>query len=112
MNELVHEGVLSIDGDMDKVKKFAHSRLFTSSLMMRGHRFYVLVATPAANTGLDQPKTKSVIRYGLPRDPTTLLQEKGRLVCQAGMVGDVIMFIDWEMCAIPGISSLYPFSNK
>ena len=64
-SKLLCEGVLGIDGDMNKVEKFAHTCLSTSSLMMRGHHFCVLVATPAANTGLDKPKTNSVIHYGL-----------------------------------------------
>ena len=95
-----------------KVENFAHTRLFMSSLMMRGHRFCVLFATPSAKTGLDQPKTKSVIRYGLPRDPTTLLQEKGRLVCQADTSGDFSMFADWAGWIVLVVSSLSPFSRK
>ena len=39
-DELLHEGVFRINGDIDKVEKFAYMRLFTSSLVMRtGHAF-------------------------------------------------------------------------
>ena len=37
-SELMKEGVLSIHGHMDKMKKFAHMRLFTCDIVLRGHR--------------------------------------------------------------------------
>ena len=52
---LLRVGVLSINGSMDKNEKFAFIRLFTSVLQVEGHSFRVLVATAAANTGIDQP---------------------------------------------------------
>ena len=109
---LLREGVLGINGDIDKVEKFANTRLFTSSLVMRGHRFRVLVATPAANTGLDQPCTTLVTRYGLPRDTTTLLQEKGRLVRRAGMSGDFVLYTDWAQWLFLVVSSLSTMSSS
>ena len=75
-NELMREDVLPINEHMDKIEKFAHVRLFTCSIVLRSHRFQVLVATSAANTGIDQPRIKLVTRYDLPRDTTTLLQER------------------------------------
>ena len=61
--ELTRKGVLPINGYMGKIEKFANIRLFTCSIILRGHRFRVLVATSAANTGIDQSRTKLVTRY-------------------------------------------------
>ena len=111
-NELMREGVLPINGHMDKIEKFAHVRLFTCSIVLRGHRFRVLVATSAANTGIDQPRTTLVTRYGLPRDATTLLQEKGRLVRKPGMIGRFDIYTDWVSWIILVISTLTPLANQ
>ena len=54
--KLMREGVLSVHGHMDKEEKIAYVRLFTSSLTLSGHTFWLLVATLSANTGIDQPK--------------------------------------------------------
>ena len=35
--QLMREGVLSINGDLDNIEKFAHVLLFTSSIILRGH---------------------------------------------------------------------------
>ena len=44
--------LLEINGDMDKNEKFAFIRLFTTSVCLRRYYPRVLVATPAANTGI------------------------------------------------------------
>ena len=100
--------MLSIHGHMDKMEKFAHIRLFTCAIVLRGHRFRVLVATSAANTGIDQPRTKLVTRFGLHRDPITLLQEKGRLVRKPGMTGRFEIYDDFVSWVILVASTLAP----
>jgi superfamily II DNA or RNA helicase len=92
----VQAGVLTINGDMDKHEKFAFIRLFTSVYRIDGIRFRVLVATAAANTGIDQPLCVRVVRLGLPRCPTTLLQERGRLVRKDGMHGNFTLHSCWQ----------------
>ena len=94
-SELMKEGVLSINSNMDKIEKFAHIRLFTCVIVLRGHRFRVLVATSAANTGIDQPRTKLVTRFVLHRDSITLLQEKGRLFRKPEMTGCFEIYTDF-----------------
>lgn len=70
--------VLSINSAMDKNKKNAFIRLFTSVLWMEGHTFCVLVAIAAANK--DQPLCFYVLCVGIPWCTITLLQECGCLV--------------------------------
>ena len=35
--ELMHEGVLAFNVNLDKIEKFTYLRLFTSSIMLRGN---------------------------------------------------------------------------
>ena len=70
--------VVQINGDQDKHEKFAYTKLFTDSIKMNDYNPRVLVATAAANTGIDQVLVKWVLTVGLPRCLTTLLQERGR----------------------------------
>ena len=121
---LLREGVLGINGNMGKVEKFANTRVFTSSLVMRGRRFRELVAMLVVNTGLDQPCTTLVTRYGLPRDTATLLQERGRLVRRVGMSGDFMLYTDraqWLFLVVSRLSTMsssdknessYAFANS
>ena len=46
--------VLEVHGDMDKHEKFAFTRLFTTSIRMKHLHPRILVATAAANTGIEQ----------------------------------------------------------
>ena len=51
---LLDADVLQINGDMDKNKKFSFVHLFTSAVRMKHYHPRILVATTAANTGIDQ----------------------------------------------------------
>eukprot|EP00581_Thalassiosira_minuscula_P015075 CAMPEP_0183735168 /NCGR_PEP_ID=MMETSP0737-20130205/45899_1 /TAXON_ID=385413 /ORGANISM="Thalassiosira miniscula, Strain CCMP1093" /LENGTH=283 /DNA_ID=CAMNT_0025968835 /DNA_START=560 /DNA_END=1408 /DNA_ORIENTATION=+ len=77
-DEQMHVGVLQISGEMDKNDKNAFTRLFTSAVRIKDFSPRVLVATSAANTGIDQVLVKWVLTVGLPCCLTTLLQERGR----------------------------------
>ena len=96
-DELLRVGVLQINGDMDKHEKIAFVRLFTTCIRMGGYRPRVLVATAAANTGIDQPKLVWVLRVGFPRCLSTLLQERGRNARLASLAGMFAVFTNWKM---------------
>ena len=77
-DKLLNADVVQINGDQDKHEKFAFTKLFTDSIKMKDYNPRVLVATAAANTGIDQVLVKWVLTVGLPRCLTALLQERGR----------------------------------
>ena len=104
--------VIQLTGEMDKHEKFAFIRLFTSSLFMRNYNPRVLVATAAANTGIDQEKVDYVIRVGLPRCIITLLQERGRNARVAGMRGFFGVFTDWSLFVRLVLSILMPTKKE
>ena len=87
--------VLQINGDMDKVEKFFFIRLFTRAIANPLFLARVLVATAAANTGIDQEMLDFVLRVGLPRCIITALQERGRNARKEGMVGYFVVYTSW-----------------
>ena len=102
--ERLPAAVITINGDMDKHEKFAFIRLFCSRVRLGGFSPRCLVATAAANTGIDQPKCTMVLRLGLPRTIVELLQERGRLRGR----GLFAVFLDWSMAAKLMVSILTP----
>ncbi len=59
---------------------------------MKGFDPRVLVATAAANTGIDNEKIDHVLRVGLLQCVITLLQERGRNAQKHGMNGLFAVF--------------------
>ena len=92
-SSLLDVDVVQITGDQDKYEKFAYTRLFTSSAAMDDYHPRVLVATAAANTGIDQVLVKWVLTVGIPRCLTTLLQERGRNRAE----GLYLVLTDWKL---------------
>ena len=92
---LMSINVLQINGDMDKVEKFFFIRLFTRAIANPLFIARVLVATAAANTGIDQEMLDFVLRVGLPRCIITALQERGRNARKEGMFGFFIVYTSW-----------------
>ena len=88
------------------MKEIAYIRLFTSVIPIKDRTFRVLVATSAANMGIDQPLCVYVLRVGLPRCPTTLIQERGHLVQNEGMTGTFLITSCWGHSLILMISVL------
>ena len=84
--------VVQINGELDKHDKFGFIRLFARFLKMVGYEPYVLVATSAANTGIDNRQLQLVYCVKFPRCPTTLFQERGRNACAPGMTGEYVIF--------------------
>ena len=103
-DKLLKVGVLAINGDMDKNEKFAFIRLFTSRVHLRGYSPRCLVATSAANTGIDQPKCKMVLRIGVPRSIVEAMQERGRIRHR----GVFAVHSDWTMLVTLVLSVLKP----
>ena len=89
--------VTQIHGDMDKNAKLGFIKLFTRFLWMVGYDPRVLVATSAANTGVDNCQLQLVNRFGFPCCPTALLQEWGCNALVAGMTWRYILFTSWMM---------------
>ena len=92
-DKLLDVDVVQVNGDQDKHEKFAFTRLFTDSIKMKDYHLCVLVATAAANTGIDQVLVKWVLSVGLPRCLTTLMQERGRNRSQ----GLYLVLTDWKL---------------
>ena len=66
-----------------------------------------LVATAAANTGIDQPQCNMVLRLGIPRTIVEMLQERGRIRCG----GVFSVYSDWAMLVKLILSILRPRSS-
>ena len=79
---------------------------------MRGYKPHCLVATAAANTGIDQPKCVYVLHVGIPRCIVELLQERGRLVRVDGMSGSFVIYCDWYTFIKLLVSILRPRQAK
>ena len=59
--------VLQINGNMDKNGRYVFMiHLFTPAVSMLNFNSRVLMATAAANTGIDQSKLKAVFHVGFP----------------------------------------------
>ena len=95
--ELLRTAVLHVNGDMDKHEKFAFIRLFVAAIRAGKFNPRVLVATAAANTGIDAPRLVWVLRVGIPRCLITLIQERGRNAREAGLHGMFVIITDWLM---------------
>ena len=86
---------LLVHGKQDKHEEFGYISLSNGSLIMKDFVVNILIATAAANTGIDKDNTEIVIRKGVPRDVITLLQERGRNARQAGMNGAYFVYTTW-----------------
>ena len=95
--ELLRTAVLQVHGEMDKHEKFAFIRLFVAAIHKGKFNPRVLVATAAANTGIDAPRLLRVLRVGIPRCLVTLIQERGRNAREAGLTGMFVVITDWSM---------------
>ena len=104
--------LVQINGDMDKNEKFAFVRLFTTSVRLRRYYPHVLVATPAANTGIEQMLVVYVLRVGLPRSITMMLQERGRCLPNPGVLGYFVLFVDWSLLIFVLITVVLPVENN
>ena len=89
--------VLEVHGDMDKHEKFAFTRLFTTSIRMKHLHPRILVATAAANTGIEQALLTYVLRVGIPRCIVTFLQERGRNSRTPGLRGLFAIYSNWSL---------------
>ena len=96
-DELLRTAVLNVNGDMDKHEKFAFIRLFVATIRKGKFNPRVLVATAAANTGIDAPQLVWVLRVGIPRCLITLIRERGRNAREAGLEGMFVILTDWAM---------------
>ena len=105
---LLSVDVLQINGNMDKHEKIAFIRLYTSTVKMSNLDPGVLVATAAANTGIDQIQLVHVLRIGLPRCITTMLQERGRNARRIEMQGLFAVFTNRPMFVKLLLSILLP----
>mmetsp|Transcript_19356 Transcript_19356/g.35028 ORF Transcript_19356/g.35028 Transcript_19356/m.35028 type:complete len:363 (+) Transcript_19356:263-1351(+) len=92
-DKLIDVNVIQIRGDQDKHEKFAFTRLFTASVKMQNYNPFMLFATAAVNTDIDQTLIKWVMTVGLPRCLTTLLQERGRNRSE----GFYLIVTDWKL---------------
>ena len=81
-----YTAVLTIHGEMDKNEKFGYVKLYTGHLSMPDYDPRALIGTAAVNTGMDNICLEPVDRFGFPRCPSTLLQERGRNARMAGML--------------------------
>ena len=97
---------------MDKSEKFGFIKLFTGFLWMAGYDPRVLVATSAANTGIDNGQLQLMNCFGFLPCPTTLLQERGRNACVAGMTGSYITFTPWMIFVKLALSMFLPFTKS
>ena len=105
-DELMRTAVLQINGDMDKSEKFAFIRLFVAAIKKGKFNPRVLVATAAANTGIDAPNLIWVLRVGIPRCLITLLQERGRNARELHTTGMYVVLTDWTIFAYLVLSIL------
>ena len=55
----------------------------------------ILIATAAANTGIDKDSIEMVICKGVPRDNITVFQERGRNARKEGMNGAYFIYTTW-----------------
>ena len=81
--------VLHIHGSQDKEENFWFVQLFCSKVSMEFliPSARVLVATSAANTGIENNNVMEILRVGFPRDLVTFLQERGRACRKLNQVG-------------------------
>jgi hypothetical protein len=91
---------------------FTEARPTLPDLRMLDYFCRILLATAAANTGIDQELLDFVIRVGLPRCLTTLLQERGRNARRLGMFGRYIVFTNWALFIKLLITILIPRTNN
>ena len=89
--------VVQIHGDMDKNEKFAFTRLFTGAWRALNYVPRALMATSAANTGIDQELLTFAAHAGLFRCNITAMQERGRVSRKEGMPGFFWVFTNWKM---------------
>jgi superfamily II DNA helicase RecQ len=92
LNEIGNEtDVIVIHGGLNKHKKFWRMRFFCGIDVEYVNEtcFSVLVSTNASNVGIDHRLINLVIRFELPRDLMTYLQERGR----AGRLGTLALCI-------------------
>ena len=82
---------------MDKNEKFGYVKLYTGHLSMPDYDPRALIGTAAVNTGMDNICLERVDRFGFPRCPSTLLQERGRNARMAGMSGAFTIYTNWIM---------------
>ena len=104
--------LVQINGDMDKNEIFAFIRLFTTSVRLRRYYPRVLVATPAANTGIEQMLVVYVLRVGLPRSITMMLQERGRCLRNPVVLSYFVLFVDWSLFIFVLITVVLPVENN
>ena len=103
---------LVVHGKQDKHEKFGYISLFNGSLIMEDFVANILIATAAANTGIDKDNIEMVIRKGVPRDVITLLQERGRNARQAGMNGAYFVYTTWPWFVTLLLSMMIPLKAK
>ena len=107
-DNLLNVDVVQINGDQDKHEKFAYTKLFTTSVTMKDYSPRVLMATAAANTGIDQALVKWVLTVGLPRCLTTLMQERGRNRAE----GLYLILTDWKLFIKLLLSTVTPYNTN
>jgi hypothetical protein len=102
IEELIIQKRLSFDqlvvhGRLDKHEKFGLISLFNGTLSMPDFIVRILIATAAANTGIDKDTIEMVIRRGVPRDLITAFQERGRNARMPGRNGAYNIYTNWGM---------------
>ena len=70
--------VLQIIGSIPRSLKFTNIGIFTGRIIVPGMCPHVLVATSAADMGVNHPNVKLVVNNKFTKDTSTLLQRRGR----------------------------------
>ena len=86
-----------VHGHQDKHEKFGFISFFNDTFSMPDFNVRILIATAAANTGIDKDTIEMVIRRGVPRDLITAFQERGRNVRMPGRNGVYNIYTNWDM---------------
>ena len=86
--------------------------IFNGSLIMENFLTRILIATAAANTGIDKDSIQMVICKGVPRDNITVFQEHGLNARKEGMNGAYFIYTTWPWFATLLLSMTLPLKAK
>lgn len=95
-HKLDKSDLLLVHGNLHKFDKFYRMRLFYCKEKFQHFRPRGLVTNGSGNTGIDYYNITDLTRAGLPMDLQNAMQEKGRLVREAGSTGRIIYLCNLE----------------
>ena len=92
----VNADVIVVHGNLDKNEKFWRVRIFCApqGTHVEDVKCRALVATNAINVGIDDHTVDFGVRFGLPRDLATFIQERGRGSRVPGAPSTFVVFLD------------------